>query len=115
VAHHGENQHTIQLCPNCHDLCHIIQAKTRKAGRLLGHYLRAKGTKFGDDPSCKFLIGKIVEAESLHEHFAADVVRVYEAVWWAIRHYVRGIGVEVVSLFALDSEQEGDVLRCRSR
>lgn len=79
VAYHGENDLTIQLCANCHDLYHLIESayigKSRYAQRLLGKFLLRYG--HGKD-NVQFLMNKINEAEEIKRAMTIEACRIVE-------------------------------------
>lgn len=81
VAYHGENDMTIQLCANCHELYHLIESayiqKSKYAQRLLGKFLLRYGSGKGN---VQFLMNKVNEADEIMRVMSIEACRIVEGI-----------------------------------
>ncbi len=108
VAEYGENRHSVQLCPNCHELFHIIQpsviSESKVANRVLRAYMDVKGF---DDPVFKFLIAKVMDVEDLQCTFKKHTILITEAVREALEPYVPDLtDVDILGVFGAVREYD---------
>lgn len=109
VAPHGENRHTAQFCPNCHELFHIVQAsivrESRYCSKVLRQYTEAKGM---DDPAFKFMLSKVFEVEDLQETFTRNAPKITETVHEQLALYVPMLtDLDILGVFDAQKESTG--------
>ena len=76
VAYHGENDFTVQLCANCHELYHLIynkyvlKSKTAKLGFIL--------LKLKHDKRISYLYNLVVEVANIEKELTVSALREIE-------------------------------------
>ena len=117
VAPHGENRHTAQFCPNCHELFHLVQAtlvrRSRYCGRVLRQYTEAKGM---GDPAFQFMLAKVLEVEDVQETFTRNALKITEAVREQLAMYVPTLtDMDILGTFDVVKESIGVQFKVGSR
>ncbi len=109
VATHGENLHSARLCPNCHELFHLLQSvlirRSRHSNRVLRQYTEVKGM---DDIALRFMYSKVLEVEDIEGTFTRNAVKVTEAVREQLSLYVPTLtDMDILGTFHIVKESTG--------
>lgn len=116
-AQNGENSHTLQLCPNCHELFHLIQSaivgKSNYCNRVLQKYMEAKSK---EDSTFKFIMSKVMEVEDLRGAFATETPKIVNAVRKALEPYVSELrDVDILGVFDMIKQGSGVTFKVGAR
>gem|GEM_PF-4434814 len=116
-AQSGENRHTLQLCPNCHELFHLIQSavvgKSDYSNKVLRKYMETKGT---EDPTFKFIMAKVMEVEDLLGAFTTETPKIVNAVRKALEPYVSKLrDVDILGAFDMIKQGSGVTFKVGAR
>lgn len=109
VAETGESRHTLQFCPNCHELFHLVQAalvrESRYCNRVLQKYVETRGW---DDPALRFMFSKVIEVEDIRGTFTREAPKIVDAVRKALEPYVRDLrDVDILGTFGMVKDRSG--------
>lgn len=109
VAETGESRHTLQFCPNCHELFHLVQAalvrKSRYCNRVLQKYVEARGW---DDPALTFMFSKVIEVEDIRGTFTRETPKIVDAVRRALEQYVQDLrDIDILGTFDMVKDRSG--------
>lgn len=113
----GENRHTLQLCPNCHELFHLIQSavvgNSDYSNKVLRKYMETKGT---EDPAFKFIMAKVMEVEDLRGVFTTETPKIVNAVRKALEPYVSELrDVDILGAFDMVKQRSGVTFKVGAR
>lgn len=108
-ARSGENWHTLQLCPNCHELFHLIQSavvgESAYSNKVLQRYGEANGT---EDSTFEFMMAKVMEVEDLRGAFTTETPKIVNAVRKALEPYVPELrDVDILGAFDMIKQRSG--------
>ncbi len=103
---YGESRHTLQLCPNCHELYHLIYGtlvdNSERQRKMLNAYLEWSGQ---GDPRFSYLYRKVKEYEEINKAGEEGSVIVVEHVDHYLRRRTKGfVESEFTSIVIPDNE-----------
>jgi hypothetical protein len=105
------------LCPNCHELFHLIQSaivgKSNYSNRILQKYMEAKGK---EDTTFKFMMAKVMEVEDLRGAFTTETPKIVNAVRKALEPYVSVLrDVDILGAFDMVKQGSGVTFKVGAR